>query len=116
MTLTSLPPVRLRAWLLIGLLILASAGCTHRDWPSDLLVFTDLTGRWDGTVANRTGSVTRPVSWSLTQSGTRVTGEAATGAAARRLDGKIEGVVNGDVFNFGIGEASATGTLTIDGG
>jgi hypothetical protein len=40
----------------------------------------------------------RPGSWSLTQSGTRVTGEAAGGTAA--LGGKIEGFVNGDVFDF----------------
>ena len=30
-------------WLLIGLLMLASAGCARRDWVSDLLVLTDVT-------------------------------------------------------------------------
>ncbi len=44
-----------KMWLLTGLLILASAGCTQRDWPSDLLVFTNVTGTWDGTVLSGTG-------------------------------------------------------------
>ena len=35
-------------WLLIGLLVLASAGCARRDWVSDLLVLTDVTGTWEG--------------------------------------------------------------------
>jgi hypothetical protein len=36
---------------LIGLLLLASAACTRRDWVSDMLVLTDVTGEWKGTVA-----------------------------------------------------------------
>jgi hypothetical protein len=41
-------------WLLIGLLVLASAGCAKRDWVSDLLVLTDLSGTWEGTVRGTT--------------------------------------------------------------
>jgi hypothetical protein len=36
--------------LLIGLLVLASASCARRDWVSDLLVLTDVTGTWEGSV------------------------------------------------------------------
>jgi hypothetical protein len=96
----------------IGLLFLLCTGCARRDWTSDLLVFADVTGKWEGTVV--LGGVSRTVSWRLRQSGARVTGEAASGLG-RRLDGTIEGVVNGDVFTFGIGEASATGALTVSG-
>jgi hypothetical protein len=45
---TSLPSAPPRAWLLIGLLILASAGCTRRDWVGDMLVLTDVSGKWNG--------------------------------------------------------------------
>ena len=37
-------------WLLIGVLVLAGAGCARRDWVSDLLVLTDVTGTWEGWV------------------------------------------------------------------
>ena len=37
-------------WLLIGVLVLASAGCARRDWVSDLLVLTDVTGTWEGSL------------------------------------------------------------------
>ena len=36
-----------KMWLLIGLLILASAGCTRRDWVGDMLVLTDVSGTWE---------------------------------------------------------------------
>jgi hypothetical protein len=112
MTLTSLPP---RAWLLIGLLILAGAGCTRRDWVDDLLVLTDVTGTWSGTI--RWGG-NPAISMSLQQSGARVAGETSLSAAGNfpGLRGSVQGVVNGEVFSFTIvGTTTTTGVLTVDG-
>jgi len=39
--------------LLIGLVVLASAGCAKRDWVGDLLVLTDVTGTWEGSVTGQ---------------------------------------------------------------
>jgi hypothetical protein len=34
----------------LGLLMLASGGCTRRDWVGDMLVLTDVSGTWVGTI------------------------------------------------------------------
>ena len=68
-------------WLLIGLLVLACASCARRDWVSDLLVLTDVTGTWEGSA--RVSSVggmplpysRMPITPMLQQNGPRVTGE-----------------------------------------
>jgi hypothetical protein len=67
-------------WLLIILLVLASAGCARRDWVSDLLVLTDVTGTWEGSVRVRTPAsgqhaLNVPIRLALQQSGPKVTGE-----------------------------------------
>ena len=90
--------------LLIGLLMLASAGCARRDWVSDLLVLTDVTGTWEGTVSsNFSGplgaSVRAPITLVLQQSGPKVTGELSWS----RGRGRVEGVVNGEVLTFSEG-------------
>jgi hypothetical protein len=116
MTLTSLPPARPPAWFLIGLLILASAGCTRRDWVDDMLVLTDVSGTWNGTV-QWTGPGTGPVnfSWTLQQSGARVTGESSM-MPALAMHGRVEGLVNGEVFAFTVsGSTTVRGALTVDG-
>src|SRR5262245_34609018 len=72
-------------WLLIGLLMLAGVGCAKRDWVSDLLVLTDVSGTWEGSVNNaRFGAHSQaagnvlprtPITIVLQQSGPKVTGE-----------------------------------------
>jgi hypothetical protein len=93
---------RLR-WLLIGMLLLASAGCARRDWVSDLLVLTDVTGTWEGTVRTgfglRMASVSGPITLVLQQSGPKVTGELSWSQG----HGRVEGVVNGEVLTFSEG-------------
>jgi hypothetical protein len=116
MTPTSLPPAR-RAWLLIGLLVLASAGCTRRDWVSDMLVLVDVTGEWNGTVE---WDGPRNFSWTLQQSGARVTGASSgsmTGSQGGQLIGRLTGSVNGDQFSFSIAGTGflVQGVVTIDG-
>ena len=90
-----------KMWLLIGLLFLASGGCTRRDWVDDMLVLTDVSGTWSGTVV---WSGNPNLSLRLGQSGSRVTGDASWGAAGNMpaLSGPIQGVVNGEVFSFSI--------------
>ena len=88
-------------WLLIGLLLLASAGCARRDWVSDLLVLTDVTGTWEGSVRNVgfVGGGTAPsfpIAMVLQQSGPKVTGELSWS----RGQGRVEGLVNGEVLTF----------------
>ncbi len=67
-----------KMWLLIGLLILASVGCTRRDWVGDMLVLTDVSGTWSGTIRWRGPS---HFSWTLQQDGARVTGESSMAPA-----------------------------------
>ena len=91
-------------WLLIGLLLLASAGCARRDWVSDLLVLTDVTGTWEGTVRVHSagGGVPLPlipITLVLQQTGPKVTGELSWS----RGQGRVEGVVNGEVLTFSEG-------------
>jgi hypothetical protein len=105
-----------KMWLLVGLLILASAGCTRRDWVGDMLVLTDVTGEWAGTVA-WPGSPSFALV--LRQEGPRVAGEASWGGSGTvgNLSGSIQGVVEGELFSFNIiGSANtARGVLTVDG-
>jgi hypothetical protein len=90
-------------WLLIGLLVLASAGCARRDWVSDLLVLTDVTGTWEGWVRTgaglRVSAVRAPVTLVLQQSGPKVTGELSWSQG----QGRVEGVVTGEVLTFSKG-------------
>ena len=88
-------------WLLLGLLALTSAGCTRRDWVSDLLVLTDVTGTWEGSARVNWGvgsssGMRLPITLVLQQSGPKVTGELLGSRGQRR----VEGVVNGEVLTF----------------
>jgi len=99
----SLPLVRPR-WLLIGVLVLASAGCARRDWVSDLLVLTDVSGTWEGSLrSNYFGAigagVRTPITLVLQQSGPKVTGELSWS----RGQGRVGGVVTGEVLTFSEG-------------
>src|SRR5262245_14157449 len=88
---------------IVGGGILASAGCARRDWVSDLLVLTDVTGTWEGWAMSRYGThgnVPRaPMTMVLQQSGPKVTGEFSWS----RGQGRVEGVVNGEVLTFSEG-------------
>src|SRR5262245_33508802 len=102
-------------WLLIGLLLLASAGCAQRDWVSDLLVLTDVTGTWDGTVkgwvpvgAPPQTDRPRPIKMVLQQTGPKVTGELSW----LGVTGRVEGSVAGEVLTFSEG---IRGELLVDG-
>src|SRR5262245_11090676 len=91
-------------WLLIGLLLLVSAGCTRRDWVSDLLVLTDVTGTWEGSVRANYGiasssGIILSMTLVLQQAGPKVTGELSSSSGQRRL----EGVVNGEVLTLSEG-------------
>jgi hypothetical protein len=94
-------------WLLIGLFVLASAGCARRDWVSDLLVLTDVTGTWEGSVRGM-GIGRAPITMVLQQSGPKVTGELSWS----RGYGRVEGVVTGEVLSFSVG---IRGELGVDG-
>ena len=101
-------------WLLIGLFVLASAGCARRDWVSDLLVLTDVTGTWEGTVESKLQSASpgvgnySDITMALHQRGPKVTGEFSW----RLGQGRVEGVVTGEVLSF---NAGIIGDLTVDG-
>jgi hypothetical protein len=99
--------MRLTRWLLIGWLVLASAGCARRDWVSDLLVLTDVTGTWEGSVMMRF-LPHAPITLVLQQTGPKVTGELSWS----RGQGRVEGVVNGEVLTLSVG---IRGELAVDG-
>jgi hypothetical protein len=89
------------SWLLICVLVLAGAGCARRDWVSDLLVLTDVTGTWEGSAMINwaVGTSTKmrvPITMVLQQSGPKVTGELSWSRGRAR----VEGVVNGEVLTF----------------
>ncbi len=98
-------------WLLIGLLVLASAGCARRDWVSDLLVITDVTGAWGGSVTRSSSSP--GITMVLQQRGPKVTGELLWAERLGSWSGELEGVVNGEVLSFSRGPIK--GELTVDG-
>ena len=104
-------------WLLIGLVFLASAGCAQRDWVSDLLVLTDVTGTWEGTMTTSTrkvgGEFSRGIAMALQQRGPKVTGELLWAERLGSWSGELEGVVNGEVLSFSRGPIK--GELTVDG-
>ena len=93
-----------KRWLLIGMLLLASAGCVRRDWVSDLLVLTDVTGTWEGSAK---GSLSfqgaiggqAPITLVLQQTGPKVTGELSWS----RGQGRVAGLANGEVLTFSEG-------------
>ena len=98
-------------WLLIGVLVLASAGCVKRDWVSDLLVLTDVTGTWEGSVRNLyvVGLLPpTPITLVLQQTGPKVTGELSWS----RGQGRVEGVVKGEVLALSEGIRAE---LAVDG-
>jgi|SRR5262245_23927875 len=89
-------------WLLIGVLVLASAGCARRDWVSDLLVLTDVSGTWEGSMRGAgpmTGVPRTSITLVLQQSGPKVTGELSWS----RGQGRVEGTVTGEVLTFSEG-------------
>ena len=97
-------------WLLIGLLLLASAGCAGRDWVSDLLVLTDVTGTWAGSITHLRGQQREfRITMVLQQRGPKVTGELS----GHDIGGEFEGVVTGEVLSFSRG--LIRGELTVDG-
>jgi hypothetical protein len=98
-------------WLLflIGLLALAGAGYARRDWVSDLLVLTDVTGTWEGWVNNAVHGAhsqaignllpRTAITVVLQQKGPKVTGELSW----ERGQGRVEGLVNGEVLTWNVG-------------
>jgi hypothetical protein len=102
-------------WLLIGLLFLASAGCARRDWVSDLLVLTDVTGTWEGSAAAKLTARTLVITMALQQGGPKVTGELlwSGGFGGQGGSEQLEGVVTGEVLSFSRGPIQ--GELTVDG-
>ena len=96
--------------LLVGLFWVVSAGCTRRDWVSDMLVLADVTGTWVGTIELTT---LRGFRLTLRQNGAKVTGDTAA-APASPLVGPVQGVVSGDVFTFTL-PSGAKGEMQVDG-
>ena len=109
-------------WLLIALLLLASAGCARRDWVSDMLTLADVTGSWTGSVTceiKMATFTTRTVSFDATfrQSGSRVTGRLSWSLPVMGMrDVELEGAVNGDLISFtGRAVSAVSAEATVDG-
>jgi hypothetical protein len=100
--------------LLIVLAAILSFGCASRgDWISETLTLVDVSGRWEGTIlTTRLTHTQRAIRMVLQQRGAKVTGEMAGGGAEFSF-GKIEGLVNGDVFTFQA--RGIQGEATVDG-
>jgi hypothetical protein len=100
--------------VLIVLVAILNFGCAPRgDWISETLTLIDVSGTWVGTMRQTDLTHTdRSIQLVLQQRGARVTGEMS-GGGANFTFGKIEGLVNGDVFTFR-GEG-IQGEATVDG-
>jgi len=102
------------AWLAIGLLSLAAAGCARPDWIEQTLVTVDVTGVWRGEFrpAGSNGGAT--IELSLQQSGPRVSGEIKF-SPFTLFNGLIEGTVSGDTFRFRAQRTGVSGELQVNG-
>jgi hypothetical protein len=94
-------------YVLIMLVAIVDVGCAPKgDWISGTLTLVNLTGTWEGTVEGLKsfgGPImpARSMRLRLQQRGARVTGEAEAGG---RAAGRVDGLVQGDVFTFQWGE------------
>ena len=103
-----------RRWLAVALLLLASA-CARKDWVTDLLVLTDVTGTWKGWVTlivegDPTIRPRAPITVVLEQNGPKVTGwfSPLAGTVVQ-----VEGTVAGEVLS--VATHTMRGELAIDG-
>jgi hypothetical protein len=99
----------------IGLLVLALAGCARSDWIESTLVTVDVTGEWVGTWITTGGGATT-LYLNARQSGGKVTGQLTTSGwnAAQYPRSDIVGTLTGDVFRFESGERQFDLVVTAD--
>ncbi len=116
-TATALVVTRRMRTLSAALLLVAAAGCAHRnDWIEGTLVTVDVSGVWTGTA-----QPTRAGAWpyadatnmelTLAQRGPKVTGECQI----RTTKVTIEGTVRGDVLSFAASGGRMHAQATVDG-
>ena len=103
-----------RRWLAVALLLLASA-CARKDWVTDLLVLTDVTGTWKGWVTlivegDPTIRPRAPITVVLEQNGPKVTGWFSPSAGTVV---QVEGTVAGEVLT--VATHTMIGELAING-
>src|SRR5262245_49361323 len=77
-----------------------ASGCAQKDWIDRTLVTVDVTGVWEGQLTSQIAR--RQLTLTLVQSGSKVTGQMATGGsgAPGPIEGTVDGTVAGDVFSF----------------
>ena len=84
-------------WLAIACLVLTAAGCARSDWIQSTLVTVDVTGVWRGRYVTTSSG---DLELTLEQSGPKVTGQLKILGGNLRVEGPMEGTVNGDMFRF----------------
>lgn len=94
------------AIVLLALSCIAAVGCaaTRQEQMGATNTSTaDVAGQWSGFV--RSGGTSVPVTLSLNQDGTNVTGNVTTGADAN-LSGPVKGTVQGDRLKLSLSDAT----------
>ena len=94
------------AMVLLALSCIAALGCaaTRQEQMAATNTSTaDVAGQWSGFV--RSGGTSVPVTLSLNQDGTNVTGNVTTGADAN-LSGPVKGTVQGDRLKLSLSDAT----------
>ena len=102
-------------WLAVALLLLTSAGCARKDWVTELLVLTDVTGTWKGWVTliaegDPTVRPRAPITLVLEQNGPKVTGWFSPSAGTVV---QVEGTVAGEVLT--VATHTISGEFAIEG-
>ena len=93
------------AMALLALSCIAALGCaaTREERMAATSTSIDVAGQWSGFV--RSGGTSVPVTLSLNQTGTNVTGNVTTGSDAN-LSGPVKGTVQGDRLKLSLSDAT----------
>jgi hypothetical protein len=99
-------PMKATAIVLLALSCIAALGCaaTRDDrMAATNTSTTDVAGQWSGFV--RSGGTSVPVTLTLNQNGTNVTGNVTTGSDAN-LSGPVKGTVQGSRLKLSLSDAA----------
>jgi hypothetical protein len=113
--------MKLKGWLLIGLVLAIASGCAQRgDWIEDTLVTVDVAGRWagkwSGGSAARAGESEGEFDMTVRQTGAKATGDVkVTGRDSHLWNGPIEGTVSGDRLKFSRPDGQLRGEVVVAG-
>ena len=101
--------------LLIAAALTFGSGCAQKDWIDRTLVTVNVTGTWEGSMAEKGLNF----KFELEQQGSVVKGfvryRGANPLPGGSTGGPIDGTITGDVFRFNDSRGTVEGELTVSG-